>query len=44
MSPTVAMRAEPDPIILVSGHGSGHGTLRIALDGSVTITEPTQVD
>jgi hypothetical protein len=44
MSSTFAMRVEPDAVILVRGHGSGHANVRIALDGATTtITEPTQV-
>jgi hypothetical protein len=43
MSSTFALRVESDAVVLVSGHGSGHRNVRIALDGSMTtITEPQQ--
>ncbi|MCG3132301.1 MAG: hypothetical protein FLDDKLPJ_03134 [Phycisphaerae bacterium] len=36
MSSRFSMRAEEGAVILVSGHGSGHRDVRVALDGSVT--------
>ena len=36
MSSTFSMRTEEDAVVLVSGHGSGHRDVRIALDGSLT--------
>ncbi len=36
MSSKFSMRAEEGAVILVSGHGSGHRNVRVALDGSVT--------
>jgi hypothetical protein len=36
MSAKFSFRIEPDAVILVSGHGSGHRDVRVALDGSVT--------
>lgn len=36
MSSTFSLRSEEDAVILVSGHGSGHRNVRVALDGSTT--------
>ncbi|MDX2262531.1 MAG: DUF6265 family protein [Gemmatimonadales bacterium] len=36
MSSTFAMRVEPDAVVLVRGHGSGHANVRLPLDGTVT--------
>jgi hypothetical protein len=36
MSSKFSMRAEEGAVILVSGHGSGHRDVRVALDGSAT--------
>ncbi|MEM6470914.1 MAG: DUF6265 family protein [Planctomycetota bacterium] len=36
MSATFSFRVEPDAVILVQGHGSGHRDVRVAFDGSVT--------
>lgn len=43
MSSTFSLRAEDGAVVLVSGHGSGHRDVRIALDGSPTnLTEAQQ--
>lgn len=36
MSSTFSFRVEDGAVVLVSGHGSGHRDVRVALDGSVT--------
>ena len=36
MSAKFSFRIEEDAVVLVSGHGSGHRNVRIALDGAVT--------
>lgn len=36
MSAKFSMRSEDDAVVLVSGHGSGHRDVRVALDGSPT--------
>lgn len=36
MSSTFSLRVEEGAVILVSGHGSGHRNVRVALDGSAT--------
>lgn len=36
MSSKFSFRVEPQAVILVSGHGSGHRDVRVALDGSTT--------
>lgn len=33
---TFSFRAEPDAVVLVRGHGSGHTDVRVAFDGSIT--------
>lgn len=42
MSSTFSLRTEAGAVILVSGHGSGHRDVRVALDGSFTeVTDTT---
>lgn len=36
MSSTFSFAIHPDAVILVTGHGSGHKDVRVALDGSIT--------
>lgn len=36
MSGTFSMRSEEGAVVLVSGHGSGHKNVRVALDGTTT--------
>ena len=44
MSSTFSLRVEEGAVILVSGHGSGHRDVRVALDGSMTeVTEGGKV-
>ena len=44
MSSTFSFRVEEGAVVLVSGHGSGHRGVRVALDGSITeVAEPKTI-